>query len=140
VPAELAQGGVEDAVDVGRPDPRLRPARGSEVADLLAGTPAYRSVFGPAGAQLATARTEALLAAGGPIDYPVGVIAGDRAIDPFGWLVIPGPNDGKVAVARTRLEGLADHIVLHTTHPTMLMNVDVAMQAIAFLRTGRFAR
>jgi pimeloyl-ACP methyl ester carboxylesterase len=116
------------------------PNRGSEVADLLARTAPYRAFFGPAGAQLVTRQTEALLAAFGAVDYECGVIAGDRPIDPISWLLIPRPNDGKVAVERTRLDGLADHIVLHTTHTTMLLSRTVACQAVTFLKHGRFAR
>jgi len=48
------------------------------------------------------------------------------------------PNDGTVAVAETRLEGLTDHVVLPVTHTTMLFDAGVARQAIAFLRTRSF--
>jgi pimeloyl-ACP methyl ester carboxylesterase len=116
------------------------PNRGSEIADLLVGFAPYGAWFGPAGRQLVTAQGEALLAALGTVNYPLGVIAGDWTIDPVSWLLIPGPNDGKVAVERTRIEGVTDHIVLHTTHTTILLNAEVARQAIAFLKTGRFKR
>jgi pimeloyl-ACP methyl ester carboxylesterase len=116
------------------------PNRGSEIADLLARNLAYRAFFGPAGAQLVTSPAETLMAALGSVDYPLGVIAGDRPIDPISWLLIPGPNDGKVAVGRTWVDGVSDHIVLHTTHTTMLLNRRVAAQAVAFLRHGRFER
>jgi hypothetical protein len=92
------------------------PSQGSELADLLANTPLYRWYFGPAGAELGThpaARLQALL---GGVDYPLGIFAGDRAIDPLGWLMIAGPNDGRVAVARTLVAGATDHLTLHVTH------------------------
>jgi triacylglycerol esterase/lipase EstA (alpha/beta hydrolase family) len=116
------------------------PNRGSEMADLLSDSYPYRTFYGPAGKQLVTAQGEALLADLGTVDYTLGVIAGDWTIDPISWLLIPGANDGKVAVDRTRIEGVSDHIVLHTSHTTMLLNVKVAEQAVAFLKTGRFRR
>src|SRR4051812_45668174 len=54
------------------------PNGGSEIADGLKNFPPYRTFFGPAGQQLGTKRdaaTDALLPA---IDYPVGIIAGNR--------------------------------------------------------------
>lgn len=73
------------------------------------------------------------------MDYPVGVIAGDRALDPLGWLLLPRPNDGKVSVARTKLAGMADHMTLHAAHATMMRNANVIRHTIRFLRSGRFA-
>ena len=51
---------------------------------------------------------------------------------------IEDDNDGTVAVAETRLKGLADHVVVATSHTGMLVSPHVAHQAIAFLRTGHF--
>lgn len=69
----------------------------------------------------------------------VGMIAG-RA--PYGLGRLFGhfhdANDGTVAVAETRLPGLADHVVLNTTHSGLLVSTQVSRQAIAFLRGGRF--
>lgn len=116
------------------------PNAGSEIADLLGGTYPYRLYFGPAGAQLGTAQDTALCDLLGAIDYPVGVIAGDRALDPVGYLLLPGPNDGRVSVARTRIDGIADHITLHVTHTMMMRNPAVIRQTLAFLERGRFER
>jgi pimeloyl-ACP methyl ester carboxylesterase len=116
------------------------PNAGSEVADLLRNNPIYRWFFGPAGAQLTTTGDAALHAVLGTVNYPLGIIAGDRTINLISSLVISGPDDGKVAVARTRVEGMADHIVLHTTHPLMMLNADVIGQTLHFLQHGRFER
>lgn len=114
------------------------PNGGSEVADRLKSFVLYRAYFGPAGQQLTTVRddaTEVLLPA---IDYPVGIIAGNRSIDPISASLLPKPNDGKVSVKNTRLAGMADHIVVGAAHPWLMRHGPAIEQTIAFLRDGRF--
>lgn len=69
----------------------------------------------------------------------VGVIAG---CVPHGlgalFAGFDGEHDGTVAVAETRLPGVADHIVVHSSHSGLLFSVEAAEQAIAFLRKGHF--
>jgi pimeloyl-ACP methyl ester carboxylesterase len=116
------------------------PNEGSEIADLLRRNWLYRSVFGPAGGQLTTQRDEALCALLGSVDYPLGVIAGDRSLYVFASLVLPGANDGRVSVERTRVAGMSDHIVLPTSHPLIMRNPEAMAQTIHFLRHGHFRR
>ena len=59
------------------------PNSGSEIADRLKNFGAYRAFFGPAGQQLGTQRDDAINALFPPVDYPVGIIAGNRSIDPL---------------------------------------------------------
>jgi pimeloyl-ACP methyl ester carboxylesterase len=114
------------------------PNSGSEIADLLHQSWLYRYLLGPAALQLVTHHPESLAALLGPVTFELGVIAGDRALDPLGYLLLPGPNDGRVCVARTRVDGMADHLVLHTTHALMMRNSQVIHQTVHFLRHGRF--
>lgn len=116
------------------------PNGGSEVADRLHALRAYRRIFGPAGAQLTTRPDESLRGLLGPVDYPLGIIAGDRTLYPLeSWLMLPGPDDGRVTVARTRVAGMADHITLHTSHGLMMRNPAVIGETLRFLRTGGFS-
>ena len=59
------------------------PNGGSEIADRLKNFSAYRAFFGPAGQQLGTQRDAAVDAILPPVDYPVGIIAGNRSIYPI---------------------------------------------------------
>lgn len=70
----------------------------------------------------------------------LGVIAGDLPMG-FGRFFggFADPNDGTVAVAETRLDGLADHVVLPTSHSGLLVSKDASRQALHFLQHGRFA-
>ena len=131
---------------------RYRPARlgrvvmlgtpngGSEIADRLKHFAAYRAFFGPAGQQLGTVRDAALGIMLPPVDYPVGIIAGNRSIYPVASALLPRPNDGRVSVEKTKLDGMADHIVIGASHPWLPRNTLAIEQTIAFLRDGRFKR
>jgi pimeloyl-ACP methyl ester carboxylesterase len=115
------------------------PNGGSEITDRLRNVTAYRFYFGPAGQQLGTTRDAALTALLPPIDYPVGIIAGNRSVDPISsTFLLPRPNDGRVSVQNTRLDGMADHIVIAAAHPWLMRNKVAIAQTIAFLRHGRF--
>jgi hypothetical protein len=114
------------------------PNSGSEIADRLRHLRPYRAFFGPAGQQLGTQRNEAANALFPPVDYPVGIIAGNRSIYPITSALLPKPHDGRVSVANTKLDGMADHTVIRTSHPWLVRNGVAIAQTIAFLRDGRF--
>lgn len=114
------------------------PNGGSEVADFLSGSRLYRALYGPAGLELTTmpaTRLNTLPA----VNYPVGVIAGNRFVDPVaGLFVLPKPNDGRVSVQSAMLAGMADHIVIKASHTGLPRHTVAIEQTIAFLRDGRF--
>jgi pimeloyl-ACP methyl ester carboxylesterase len=128
---------------------RYRPARlgrvvmlgtpngGSEIADRLKDVALYRAFFGPAGLQLVTTG-DAALAALPPLDYEVGIIAGNRFLDPISALLLPWPNDGRVSVASSRLPDMTDHTTVKASHMGLLLHPTSVRQTIAFLRHGRF--
>ena len=116
------------------------PNGGSEIADRLKNVSLYRAWFGPAGAQLVTRRDAATNALFPPVDYPVGIIAGNRSIDPTSSLFLPKPHDGRVSVKNTKLDGMTDHMVIGASHPWLPGNRVAITQTIAFLRDGRFSR
>ncbi|QPF88230.1 alpha/beta fold hydrolase [Bradyrhizobium genosp. L] len=114
------------------------PNGGSEIADRLQHIRAYRALFGPAGQQLVTLRDATTAALLPQVDYPIGVIAGSRSVYPITSIPLPRPHDGRVSVAKTRLDGMADHIVIRTSHPWLVRHRGSIAQTIAFLRDGKF--
>jgi triacylglycerol lipase len=115
------------------------PNQGSEVVDRLGWLLLFKWINGPAGNELGTGKDSTPNKLG-PATFPAGVIAGDRSINWINSLLIPGRDDGKVSVERTKLEGMSDHIVVHTAHPFIMRNREVIRQTIQFLRTGSFDR
>jgi pimeloyl-ACP methyl ester carboxylesterase len=116
------------------------PNSGSEIADRLKHFGAYRAFFGPAGQQLGTKRDDTINALFPPPDYPVGIIAGNRSIDPLAGKMLPKPHDGRVSVEKTMIDGMADHIVIDTAHPWLVRNSVAVAQTIAFLQDGMFVK
>jgi pimeloyl-ACP methyl ester carboxylesterase len=116
------------------------PNQGSAVADRLMDRPIYREVNGPAGQQLGTG-PEGIAARLGPVDFPLGVLAGNERTAVDQWLSegIEEDSDGKVTVEEAKVEGMADFRVLPANHTFIASDPGAIAQVIHFLREGRFA-
>jgi pimeloyl-ACP methyl ester carboxylesterase len=113
------------------------PNQGSEVIDRYGTIPGFRWFSGPAGLQLGTGEASVPRALG-PVRFDLGVIAGTRTLNPILSQSLPGPDDGKVSVDSTRVEGMNDHLQMPVSHMFMMRNKEVMEQVIYYLRHGRF--
>ncbi len=113
------------------------PNRGSQVVDSLKGVPGFGILNGPAGEQLGTDDNSVPLGLG-PVDYPVGIIAGTKTFNPILSQFLPNPDDGKVSVESTKIIGMSDFIELPHSHPFIMKAPDAIDQAVTFIETGRF--
>jgi triacylglycerol lipase len=114
------------------------PNQGSEVVDRLRNSFVYRFATGPAGQELGT---DALSIPSrlGPVNFPLGIIAGSRSLNPLFSAWITGENDGTVSVERCRAEGMTDFLVVRHSHSFIMRSSVVAEQVVEFLRHGRFS-
>jgi triacylglycerol lipase len=113
------------------------PNHGSELVDKFRNFPFFKFFTGPAGQQLGTG-PNSLPQQLGPARFELGVIAGDRTLNPFYSWFIPGPDDGKVSVASTRLEGMEDFIVVHSSHTYLTWRRQVVDASVQFIAEGEF--
>lgn len=113
------------------------PNQGSEVVDRLGGWWFFKKINGPAGSELGTG-SDSTPNRLGPANFCVGIIAGSRTINWINSLIIPGRDDGKVSIARTKLAGMTDHLVLPASHPFLMRDHSAIRQTIYFLQNGKF--
>lgn len=125
--------------NLGRVVQLASPNHGSEVADFLRKVWLFRILFGPAGQQLG-ALPEYRAQLPQEVNYELGIIAGNRSIDPISSALIGSENDGKVSIASTRLAGMKDHIVVPASHTFFPGNREVQRQTAYFLAHGMFDR
>jgi len=113
------------------------PNQGSAAVDKLGDVPGIDWVNGPAGRQLGKGADSVPLQLG-PAEFELGIIAGNRSIDPITSAVLDDPDDGKVSVEDTKLEGMDDFIVVEHSHAFMMRLQNPIELTIRFLQTGSF--
>ncbi len=113
------------------------PNQGSEIADYLKSYRIFHWVTGPAGQQLGT-QADSVPKQLAAVDAPIGVITGSESWNPFFSHLIPGPDDGKVAVEHARLEEMTDFLVVPASHTFIMEDDEVIAQTRYFLKYGNF--
>lgn len=114
------------------------PNQGSETADFLKNWFIYRWGMGPAGQELTTA-ADSVPNTLGPADFDVGILTGYWSYDPWFYWLFSGPNDGKVAVERAKLEGMRAFKSVPASHYDIMLRKSVQADTVHFLRQGTFA-
>ncbi len=115
------------------------PNQGTEAVDFLRKVPGYSLLNGPAGLQLGTSPQDVPRKLGA-VDFELGVIAGKVSLNPLLSAMIPSPDDGKVSVQNTRVEGMRDFIILPLNHTFIMRSKEAHRQTLHFLRHGQFDR
>jgi len=113
------------------------PSRGTAMADKVFGWWPSRWVVGPAGREVGLGPRSRMAEVGMP-RCPCAVIAGARG-SRHGWNPLaPGDDDGLIALDETRLDGMADFVVLRAMHPFIMNDRETIRQTVAFIETGHF--
>ena len=114
------------------------PNQGSAAVDELRDLPGFDWLNGPAGLQLGKGEQSVPLKLG-PATFELGVIAGNRTIDPITSAVLDNPDDGRVSVADTKLEGMTDFVEVEHSHAFMMRMHEPIRLTVRFLRSGAFS-
>ena len=123
-------------------DPRLGrmvmigvPNKGANLADMFGGLGLFNLIFGPAGRELSEGDAGVAAALPTPA-FEFAVIAGSRGTEAGFNLLVPGDDDGTVAVNSTRLPGACDFMAVRGLHSTLMYQQTVVDATVRFLETG----
>jgi triacylglycerol lipase len=123
--------------DLGRVVMLAPPNQGSEVIDVTRDWPSSELFAGEAGLQLGT-DPDSIPRQLAPVDFELGVIAGTGSINFVMSAMLPTPNDGKVSVESTRVDGMDDFLIVENSHRYITESDEVIRNTKSFLRDGSF--
>ncbi len=112
------------------------PNHGSPLANALQNNRLAQRILGPTLQELTTQHPAASFNG----HYKIGIIAGNKSVNPFGGLFFHEPNDGIVPVSSMRMQEMSDFRVVPVTHTFIMRNDEVMAQIICFLKQGHFCR
>ena len=113
------------------------PNKGSGTIDSMGGNRLFRFVMGPAALQLGTGGSSVPNSLG-PADFEVGIIAGNRSVNPLGSWLVEGRDDGSVSVESAKLDGMKAFLVVPENHTFIMYDARVIEEVIHFIQRGSF--
>ena len=115
------------------------PNHGTALAELFADSSVIDTNSGPAKEQLSS-QSDSWVNQLGPVDFELGVIAGNYNKNPITAWLLAGDDDGVVAVESTKVENMNDFITVADKHFRLRSNKTVLQQAAYFLKYSAFFR
>ena len=109
------------------------PNQGSRIADTLKDLRAYKAFYGPAGQQLIPSSVAKVPGLSG---NEFAVVAGGKGNGKGFNPLLPGDDDGTVAVAETLLDGARDSLLVPAIQARISNNPITVRATISFLRHG----
>lgn len=125
--------------DVGNVVMIAPPNKGTDLVDVFGGGDFVTDRTGPAGKQL-SASDQSFVNQLGPVDFHLGVIAGNKNGNWVTSSLLPGDDDGVVSVESTKVENMADFVTVPYKHYRLRGAKPVLQQAAHFLKYGAFYR
>lgn len=115
------------------------PNQGTELAGLFEGSTWVNVKRGPAATQLSS-EADSFVKSLGPVDFELGVIAGNKNNNWITDWLLPGEDDGVVTVESTKVENMQDFLIVPVKHYRIRGDDLVLHQATYFLKYGHFYR
>ncbi|MBC8385325.1 MAG: alpha/beta hydrolase [Candidatus Cloacimonetes bacterium] len=112
------------------------PNKGTEVADFLKSNVLYQLFAGDVGQELCT--DSEIIRNLKELNIEIGIIAGNKSFNPFFSEIIPGEDDGRISIENTKLDNMADFLIVNGSHLTIKHRREVSEQMLYFLRNGKF--
>jgi len=111
------------------------PNKGAEMADKLRDVKLFKLILGPAGQQLVSGDASDIAKLPVP-EFEFACIAGARGTAEGYNPIIPGDDDGTVAVSSVMLEGATDSEVFPVLHSFLPLHAAVIKSTRRFLKSG----
>ena len=115
------------------------PNGGCEIIDRLGNTLVFNIFMGPSAKQLGT-DPDSVPSRLGPVEFELGIIAGDKKTMPLLNRLVPGDSDGVVSLDQAQVEGMTDFLIVHHGHTFIMNSAEVHRQIVHFLRNGKFQK
>ena len=114
------------------------PNQGSELVDFYSTLPGFKKLLGPAVVQLGTDKERSLPLKLGPVMVDTAVVAGSVSSNSIMSITLPGPDDGKVTFASTKVQGMCAQLLLPTSHRLIIQDDQTIEEIINYIHTGKF--